>query len=61
MNTLTFHQDWAIFITYTKRSCINSIDTVRKKGGGVSCIYFLLYRVKKLFNVDNNLWIFFEY
>ncbi|MGZ5509403.1 MAG: hypothetical protein ACXWFC_02865 [Nitrososphaeraceae archaeon] len=48
MNTLTFHQDWAIFITNTERSCINSIDTVREGGGGVSCIYFLLYRVKKI-------------
>lgn len=62
MNTLTFHQDWAIFITYTKRSCINSIDTVRE-GGEEELAVFISYCIesKKLFNVDNNLSIFLEY
>lgn len=59
MNTLTFHQDWAIFITYTKRSCINSIDTVR--GGELAVFISYCIESKKLFNVDNNLSIFLEY
>jgi hypothetical protein len=63
MNTSTFYQDWTIFITYTKRSCIDAIDTVREKGGEEELAVFISYCIesKKLFNVDDNLLIFFEY
>jgi hypothetical protein len=46
MNTSTFHQDWTIFITYTKRSCIDAIDTVRDKGGEEELAVFISYCIE---------------